>query len=385
MKVLHVIPSVAPRDGGPSQVIGPMCRALLAAGADVTLATTDADGGGALSLPLGRLTSWQDVPCRVFHRDATISFKYSRGLARWLHQHAGEFNLVHAHAVLSHAPLAAGRACRRAGVPYIVRPLGTVASWSLDRKAWRKRMLLAFGAARLLREAAVIHCTSQEENDDIRQTFGLTSGRVVPLGIDTDACAADSGDVEARARDPYVLALSRLDPKKNLESLIDAVVDIRRAAGAPFRLVIAGTGDPAYVGQLEERVRQRDAASYVTFVGWVTGEPKRRLLARASLFALPSRHENFGLSVLEALCASVPVVISNQVQLAADVARLQAGWVVDREDTAFRETLHAAMMDGRARAERGANARRLAEQFSWPTIAERMLAMYREAIGKATR
>ena len=146
MRVLHVIPAVASRYGGPSAAITPMCRALMDAGLDVRLVSTDADGPGRLAVSLGEDTTWGGVPTLFFPNDATESFKYSRSMAAWLDAHVREFDLVHIHAVLSHAPIAAGAACRRAGVPYIVRPLGTVASWSLASKPWRKKLLLALGA-----------------------------------------------------------------------------------------------------------------------------------------------------------------------------------------------------------------------------------------------
>jgi len=58
MRVLHVIPSVASRYGGPSAAIAPMCRALAQAGVDPLIATTTADGPGRLDLPTGREITW---------------------------------------------------------------------------------------------------------------------------------------------------------------------------------------------------------------------------------------------------------------------------------------------------------------------------------------
>jgi glycosyltransferase involved in cell wall biosynthesis len=380
MKVLHVIPSVAARDGGPSQVIAPMCRALRASGLDVSIATTNADGSASLAVPVGREIDWQGVPTWVFRRDFSASFKYSRGLADWLRANVSRFDVVHAHAVLSHAPIAAGSACRRAGVPYVVRPLGTIASWSLGRKAWRKRLLLSVGARGLLAGASAIHCTSREERDDLQRTFALNNGRVIGLGVDMHGLSATAGDLAARHVAPYVLALSRFDPKKNFEGLIDAFVDACARAGAAFDLVIAGSGDPAYASLLERRVAARNASGYIRFVGWVDGDCKRKLLTQASLFALPSRHENFGIAVLEAMGASVPVVISRDVQLASSVNEAAAGWIVDGSHQSLVEALVRGMTDAGERARRGTAARALAEQFAWPSVAAQMIEMYRDVV-----
>src|SRR5205085_1067284 len=131
VKVLHVIPSVAPRYGGPSRAVVDMCRALRGGGVDTLIATTDADGEGRLAVELGRHTLFKDVPAIFFSRQWSEAYKYSRPLAHWLDAHVGDFDVVHIHAVFSHACLAAAKACRKRGVPYVVRPLGTLDPWSL--------------------------------------------------------------------------------------------------------------------------------------------------------------------------------------------------------------------------------------------------------------
>src|SRR2546427_1570843 len=86
MKVLHVIPAVSPKYGGPSHALVPMCKALMAAGVDVQIATTDAEPHGHLQVELGTQTEFQGVPAIFFRKEVSESFKYSPGLARWLRQ-----------------------------------------------------------------------------------------------------------------------------------------------------------------------------------------------------------------------------------------------------------------------------------------------------------
>src|SRR5687767_13054824 len=105
--VLHVIPAVAPRYGGPSQAVVGMARALPRHGVRVLIATTDADARGKLSVPLGVRVDWQGVPAIVFPRQFSEAFKYSGPLGRWLRGHVTDFAVVHIHAVFSHACLAA--------------------------------------------------------------------------------------------------------------------------------------------------------------------------------------------------------------------------------------------------------------------------------------
>src|SRR2546421_7019062 len=135
MKVLHVIPSVSEHSGGPGQAIIPMCRALRDKGVDVLLATTDAGMPDTRQKAEG---TGKEVPTIFFPVQLGQSLKYSRPFAKWLYESVSDFDVVHIHAVFNHACVAAARACREKGVPYIVRPLGTLDPWSMKQKRDRK-------------------------------------------------------------------------------------------------------------------------------------------------------------------------------------------------------------------------------------------------------
>jgi hypothetical protein len=117
MQILHVVPALAARYGGPSVATLGMCRALQASGVDTLVATTDADGGGRLNVPLERVELYDGVRTIFFRRRFTESYKWSGSLSAWVRAHAGDFDAAHIHAVFSHSSIAAGRACRDAGVP----------------------------------------------------------------------------------------------------------------------------------------------------------------------------------------------------------------------------------------------------------------------------
>ena len=203
-----------------------------------------------------------------------------------------------------------------------------------------------------------------------RSTENLT------MTVTTEA-QVPAGTREARRADPYVLALSRLHPKKNLELLIDAFLDARAAdAASRWRLVIAGSGDEAYTTRLRQVVAARHAQADVTFAGWVERDAKRVLLQGASLFALPSQHENFGVAVLESLACGVPAVISLEVQLAPALLDAGAGWVVDSTREALTGALTEAMQTEARREEKGQRATAMAARFAWPAIARQMVALY---------
>ncbi len=375
MKILHVIPSVAARYGGPSTAVGQMCRALAAAGHDVTLVATDADGRGALAAPPPDLAA-PGVRVRLFPRQWSEAFKYSRPLQRWLAARVGEFDLVHVHALLSHACLAASAASRRAGVPYIIRPLGTLDGWSLAQKPWRKRLLLAAAGRRALAGAAAVHYTAAAEQAEVASAFETRGGFVVPLGLD-ESLFEEPVPYGMRAASPYVLALSRLHPVKALDTLIDAFAQRMRH---PWRLVIAGDGDPAYVSGLRARAATLPGGSSVEFTGWVDGSRKRDLLRHASLLALPSHHENFGVGLGEALASGTPALVSPHVLVSREIADAGAGWVCGNGVADLAAGLDRVLADADGRAAASTSARTFAETLVWSRVIQRLVSEYETVV-----
>ena len=377
MRVLHVIPAVAPRYGGPSMAVVPMCKALMKSDVETLVVATNADGEGRLNVPLGERTMWHGIPAIFFERNFSESFKYSADLAYWLRRHVTEFDIVHLHAVLSHACLAAASVCRGSRVPFVVRPLGTLAPWSLRQKPLRKRVLLALGGRTMVLTAGAVHCTSAEERRGIEQTFPGARPVVIPLGIDEEYLTAPEPDWADRNRDRYVLSISRLHPKKNLEALIEAFLGVASQQRERWRLVIAGDGDPRYVEQLRQKAGQAATDGRVSFAGWVDGTRKRELLQRASVFTLASFHENFGVSVLEALASGVPAIVSASVDLADEIRQANAGWVVEPRVESIAQALSDALEHAEARAARAKAAQQIARRFSWPDIASELVNLYR--------
>ena len=371
MRVLHVIPSIAPRYGGPSSAVVRYGRALRDRGVGVTIATTNADGESVLPMPLEVATEYDGVDARFFERRGE-GFKYSPSLARWLRRWVTEFDVVHVHAVFSHSSLAAGRACRAARVPYIVRPLGSLDPWSLAQSAWRKRVLLWSAAGSLLRHAAGLHFTTDAEQTLAAPVTGRTPSRVVPLGIDEEYLK--STFVPAVDRDRRIAVLARLDRKKNLIALIRAFH--AAAAENDWRLTIAGEGDATYTEELHRAALDGEAQARVQILPWVDGKAKLEFLRRASAFAVPSHQENFGLAALEALGCGVPVIVARSVNLAPAIDEAGAGWLTGTTEGELTQTLSEVMRDEVGRHRKAMKTRSLAARFSWSEAAAQLDAWY---------
>ena len=382
MKVLHVIPSVSEKAGGPSQAIFPMCRALREQGIGVLLASTD-EGIDTKDHAADQAVNYNEVPTIFFPAQMGGSFKYSRPFSAWLAGNVSRFDVVHIHAVFNHACIAAASACRKSRVPYIVRPLGTLDPWSMNQKSFRKKVFWQAGIKKMLSEAAAIHYTTGAEQKAVESTLGLDHGCVVPLGIEVDLFDRTLAETKLTehfpelAGRPYVLVLSRLHPKKGLEVLQDAFLSLMQEEKfKQVRLVLAGEGKESYEQFLKSRIQGHCAAGSIVFPGWLAGERKDVALQNATLLALPSRQENFGVCVMESLACGVPVMVSPQVNLSQQIETAGAGWIAEIDETSLKAAMIEALSSATERAARGIAGQELAKNFTWPIVASELNKLY---------
>jgi glycosyltransferase involved in cell wall biosynthesis len=367
MRVLHIIPSIEERSGGPATAIVPMCRALMQQGIEVLLVSTSDDHHTA--------HEYKGVPALFFPPQLGASFKYSRPLASWLSSNIRNFDLAHIHAVFNHSSVAASQACRKARVPYIIRPLGTLDPWSMSQKSLRKRVFWQLSGKGMLRDAAAVHYTSEVEKLSTEGLLGLNHGRVVALGVDTNN---SNGRLASLFPQPYVLVLSRLHPKKGLDVLIDAFLSLDPERFGDWRLVLAGDGPLDYVSKLKAAASTQ--SDRIVFAGWLDEEIKHVALGGAALLALPSYQENFGLCVMEALSHSVPVLVSPNVNLAAEIVSANAGWIAAIDKDALAEKLSEALSDDDERVKRGRAGRQLSQKYSWDNVGTGLVRFYTEVL-----
>jgi glycosyltransferase involved in cell wall biosynthesis len=184
----------------------------------------------------------------------------------------------------------------------------------------------------VLRDAAAVIFTSEEERLLARKSFWLYRARekVSPLGAASPEPVSPQAQTRFFERHPQLrntrmlLFLGRLHPKKSCDILIDA---FGKVADPSMSLLIAGPDQIGWKRGLEQRVAQLNLGSRVLFAGMLQGEMKQAALAIADAFVLPSHQENFGMAVVEALAAGVPVLISNRINIWREVEQDGAGFI----------------------------------------------------------
>ncbi len=386
IRVLHVIPSLAPCRGGPSKAAIGMVSALNKQGVCAEIATTNDNGDQILDVPLNQLVEFEGVPTRFFSRyspniRAVREFAFSKSFKRWIDQNLDQFDLVHVHAIFSFSSTYAMLCARRKGIPYVVRPIGQLEQWAIEQSKLRKRLYLWIIERKNLSNASMIHCTAQSEKQQALKVLHHQGMKVIPLGLPLPEIIGDARTkliekYSLKAQDKIILFLARLHPKKGLELLFEALSTI----DSGWQLLIVGDGDSDYVEKLHHLVKQNALSSKVRFTGFLDGVDKNLALQGADLYALTSYSENFGISVLEALASDTPVMISSGVALSKEVAELNLGKVCECNVKSISDSLNEMLSESSFESGRSA----VEQYFSWNSVSRQLIDKYREILTKGT-
>lgn len=381
MRVLHIVPDLSPASGGQSAAAIGLSRALVEAGLELDLMTTDyeldgtaASGGGGLHAVSCVLPRWRWAP----------------GAARTLRPLLSRARLVHIHGLWLYPVWIAARLCRQLGIPYLLSPCGMLEKWSLSQHAWRKRFYALLLERHTLRGAAAIHFTSDAEHKGSRMFGSQAPACVVPLGLPRSAWEhlPAPGNFKRRVglgEDPIVLFLGRLHPKKQPELLLRTFAEIAGQC-RNATLVFAGPSDTSYLSRLKAMAKALHVDNRVIFSGLLVGEAVQEAFVDADVFVLPSHQENFALAVAEAMAMGCPVIVSPDVALASEIASQRAGVVVAADRGRLADALRQMLQDPASRALMGRNGRRLILQnYTSERTARQMLDVYTDILQGSRR
>ncbi len=299
------------------------------------------------------------------------SYRYSCTLWPWLRQHGGDYDRVIVNGIWQYLSFAAWRRYAGSSIPYYVFPHGMLDPWfkeTFPLKHLKKWLYWPWADYRVLRDAAAVIFTSEEERFQARKSFWLYRCRekVSPLGVEAPPISSNAKS-EFLSRYPQLqnsrnfLFIGRLHPKKGCDMLLEAFARFR--SNDSISLILAGPDQVGWESDLRRQVTHLNLTNRVVFTGMLEGSMKQGAFANAEAFVLPSHQENFGISVVEALAVSVPVLISNRVNIWREIEADRAGYV-ESDDLAGTTRLLQRWIDT-APAEREMirqNARRCFEQ-----------------------
>jgi glycosyltransferase involved in cell wall biosynthesis len=334
MRILRSTHSVNPARGGPIESIRQSSAALLRRGHEVEIISLDAPDD-----------PWvRDAPVAVHALGpGRGSYGYAPRFSSWIKERRAQFDAVIVHGLWQYSSFGVWRALAGTSTPYFVFPHGMLDPWfkqTYPAKHFKKLLYWPWAEYRVLRDAAAVLFTAEEERRLARESFGLYRCREVVVNYGTAA----PGDLD-QARDKFfaaypqledrsfLLFLGRLHEKKGCDLLINAFTALRKSnADFALSLLMAGPcADHEYLRHLQTLAKE--AGDSILFPGMLTGDVKWGALSAAAAFVLPSHQENFGIAVVEALACGTPGLISNKINIWREIEADGAG-LVEKDDLA---------------------------------------------------
>ncbi len=377
MKVLQICAAYKPAYiyGGPTMSVSMLSEQLQIAGVDIEVYATTANGLTELPVEANTPTTVDGVKVVYFNRLTKDHTHFSPRLLMSLWRNAKNFNVVHIHAWWNLVSLFTCLIALYKKVPVIVSPRGTLSSYSFNnRNASIKGLLHKFLGKPMLNKCH-IHTTSTREKLAVEALIQPLNVTVLFNFVKLPQTITIIQNTETAVF--KIIFLSRIEEKKGLELLIDALKHLT----VPYHLTIAGTGDPAYVETL--KTMSHTIADKITWAGFKT-EDKFQLLAAHDLFVLPSYDENFGNAVIESLSVGTAVLISKNVGLADYVENNNLGWICDNDGVSITNQLNTII---KSKREELTHIRQIAPQiinadFDNSKLVNKYISMYQRIINK---
>lgn len=384
MKILHIIPSVDPKGGGPMEGVRQYGARAQLRGHRIEVLSLDDPASPYL----------RDYPLKVHAIGPSLGkFAYNPRLTGWLRVHANVYDAIIINGLWMYHGFGAWRALRRMSVPYFVFTHGMLDPWfkkTYPLKHIKKWLYWPWADYRVLRDAKRVLFTCEQERLLARQSFWLYRAREAVVNYGAGSPPSDdphdlkenflAAHPELRGK-RLILFLSRIHEKKGCDLLINAFAKV--AGHDPtLQLVMAGPCADELQHSLREIAAEAKIEDRITWPGMLKGPMKWGAFAAAEVFALVSHQENFGIAVAEALASGLPVLISDQVNIWREIEHDNAGFVApDTEDGAVALLEKWLALDNGQRESMGSNAKACFERrFTAEAMADSITTTIERAI-----
>ena len=334
MRILFITPSYKPAYiyGGPAVSVSELAEALAVTGHTVTVYTTTANGREELPVKTGQPIDVNGVTVFYFKRQTGDHTHVSFGLWNKLRKTASKYEVVHLQSWWSILIIGAAAICRLKACWYIVSPRGMLSAYSFQRQNSKAKKIIHRLAGHYLLKKSYLHATTRLEWDDCMQVNQSWKGFVLPNLVRLPEKISSVTFPEREDERLVFGFLSRIDPKKGIEMLMEALAETK----CTYQLKIAGAGEEEYIASLKKLAKDLKIDSKIEWCGWMKGESKFQFLQSVDVFVLTSYNENFANTVIEALGVGTPVFLSKRVGLADFVQKNEVGWVCDTDVASIR-------------------------------------------------
>jgi glycosyltransferase involved in cell wall biosynthesis len=235
------------------------------------------------------------------------------------------------------------------------------------------------------KHADAVIAISRDNANFVREMSGRDDSIVIPQGADPDYWSPAWRDTELRRRYcpddvPLLLTVSRLSRRKNLQDMVAAAARLR-SRGHDFRMVIAGTGEEQAL--LERQIASTNLGMHVSLAGFLDDRTVQQLYASADVYLSTSTYEGFGLSIVQAMAAGLPIVAYRAKGTDDYFIDGEIGYLTQHSVDEFSTRCADLLAAPEKRRRMGAHARELVlRQFNWDRYTTEHLAVFEAVVRK---
>ncbi|MFG1927769.1 glycosyltransferase [Cryptosporangium sp. NPDC048952] len=379
--VVHVMASVARRDGGPSTAVRNIDKALRSKGVRSFILATVADGPRAsLDFPTHEVVAEDGAHIWYCRRSRPLALMASwQQLAR-LWRASANVGTIHVHGVYLANSIYSYVVARLRKKPYVVHPHGTLEPYQERKGSRRKRLFNCLIGERILRNADAVIACSQMEVESLRargqgyRVYKATLGAANPEPRRPAWSDEVLSDWLSEPRSRRLIFLGRLAKKKRPDLLLDAWA-MGNTSGA---LLIVGPQEDWTHEQLESHLPGGAQDHRVYFAPAASAAESAWLLQHAGIFVLPSENENFGISVVEAMLNGCAVIVTAATGSSEHVKRAGAGIVLGQLSAeGVAQAMQLLVHDERLTREFGVRATNYAaDNLTWEAATDQIASIY---------
>lgn len=363
MKVLHTIPGLNLNSGGPTSCTYHLLKGLNEQGVQADILTLAPQSANDMIS--------KDHFIKGVSFDALTPLLYSRNIKKYLRRH-NQYDIFHANAIWTLPSHDTRIAAQRQGKPFILTPHGMLYPQALQVSPWKKRITLSLFQKKDLERADFLQATCEAELMHLRN-FGLKN----PIAVIPNCLYMPTIPQVRQQENPVrrFAFVGRIHRIKNVDLLIKAWIKLGRKT-KDAELLIVGDGDKAYRQELEQ-LASSNKLNNIKFTGFLHSTALQSMIHSLDFQVLPSKSENFGMVVPEALIQGVPVIASKGTPW-KELHTNRCGWWVESSVGTLAQAIEQALkLDEAYRRKMGERGRRLVmDNYLMDTVSLKMKQFY---------
>jgi len=401
MKILFVNFSIGGYAGDAIQMIT-IVKGLNDKDHEVVIATTDGDGyfydkvKSKMYAPIrkklleanGKIIKIDGMSVYPIHCLSSRFGMYCPSAAKEARKIIKKFDVVYVINWYYHLGMVFAKISHELKIPLIVGPMASLEDVARSTKKRQKLLADRMYTNNMLKNSNGFHCVGNQEKESLVK-LGVNPNKIQV--IDNSIMVDGKKNIKkteifkkidlSQNKDPFLITIGRIDPKKNLELLLLTFSKLLKKY-KNLILVIVGTGNKQYVKTIKHLVNELNIQDSVKFTGYVTEAEKIELLSSARLFVATSQSDVHTTTAIEALAIGKPVVITKNNDF-PEIDDYQAGITVESTHESIFNAI-SELLDNETKIQKFSdNAKRLVEEkFLLENQIDKYENMFREVINK---